>query len=480
MVYADTPTASLKLLKIGSTQISLSTGGTISTGSTSTKYVNGVSGGTFKFGSWNNITITFADLIIVNGNQPVLLTIGDSSAVTETFYLDQLSIFDKQLSSYFVKDLYCLYTGKNDVDLFTQTVDTGFKIYDLGPATAGEDEYTINENIVAVDHILPSTSTSSLYSILSVQTGSTYTLSLSYQQVDGEEVLTKNTVKKTATSGSSSILYLADSANLSVGAKIVKIGETDITSSNPTITAIDDTPITKTTTSSIAASSLGTHTFTNLSTVNGISIGDKVSSSVKYKTKVNGKNVEKYAIPEGTEVQKINGSNITIQFPSDKKGFKAAIPSGTKITFTPNSAKVTVTSLPNVANLGTAISFENIKKTQNIAQNNKLIVDGEYLKSGDKLLFKDVSPPIMYQVSSTSVDQQIYNTTKTVTVSFSKIALIDGYVYSDDEDLTISPGEDENKLIKYNSSNTPPFSNYSDFRDKKVYYSQPPQYAIQE
>jgi hypothetical protein len=480
MVYADTLSSSLNLLKIGSTQISLSTGGVISTGSTSTKYVNGVSGGTFKFGSWNNITITFADLIIVNGNQPVLLTIGDSSAVTQTFYLDQLSIFDKTLTSYFAKDLYCLYTGKNDVDLFTQTVDTGFKIYDLGPATAGEDEYTINENIVGVDYILSSTSTDSLYPILSAQTGSTYDLSLSYQQVDGEEVLIKNTVKKTATSGSSSILYLADSANLSVGAKIVKIGDTNVASSNPTITAIDDMPVTKKITSSIAATSLGTHIFTNLSNVSGISIGDKVSSSAIYKTKVKGKIIEQYVIAEGTQVQKINGSNITIQFPNDKKGFKVEIPSGTKITFTPTSAKVTVTSLPNVATLGTAIAFENIKKSQNVAENNKLIVDGEYLKSGDKLLFKDVSPPIMYQVSSASVDQQIYNTTKTVIVSFEKIALIDGYVYSNDEDLTINPGEDENKLIKYISGNIPPFSSYSDFRDKKVSSSQPPQYAIQE
>lgn len=478
MVYSDTISSTLKLLKVGSQQISLSTAGAISTASSATKYVNGVNGGTFKFGSWNNITVSFTDLIIVNGNQPVTLTLGDSTTTTENFYFDQLSIFDKQLSSYFVADLYCLYTGKNDAALFTQTIDTGFNIYDLGPTTAGEDEYTINETIVAVDHILPSTSTSTLYPILSVQTGSTYSLSLSYQQANDAEFLVKNAVKKTASSGSSSILYLSDSADLSVGAKVKKIGTADITSSYPTITAIDNSPATKTTGSLISSTTAGTYTFTNLNNVTGISVGDKVSSNVTYRKKIKGKYETFYVIPEGTQVQTISGSSIKVQFPANKKGFPADIPNNSKITFSPTLAKVTVSKLPTTATIGTSIAFENVKRSANITENNKLKVDGEYLKSGDKLLFKDVSPPRMYQVSSTSVDQKPYNTITTVTVDFTKITLVDGYVYTDDEDLVVSAG-DEGKFIKYDAGNTK-FLGYTDFRDKKVSYSQPPEYSYQE
>jgi len=494
MLYVPSA-ANTNIMKVDSIQLSLASStlllSGVASGTNATIYTNGVVSDPVKIGCWNNIIITLDKPIVINNNKTINITLGDSQTVLPIeLYIDQLSIFDKFFSPYFVANLYSLYTGKTSDLLFTTQIDNGAKIIDLGPKDSDSEEVTVLETVIEVDHILTEAKSSGgdLYSQLKNITSNTYTLTLDYDIAEKQEFITKQAKLKTESNAGQAYIYLADYKDLVAGSTtsnasyVSKIDSSEISSDFPIVNAIDYSKVKKKTQNVIipkSTSSVDKYTFT-FSNTTGISKGDKVSSSITYKK--GRKKIKTAAIPEGTIVTGFSGTTVNIQFPTGHKGFEAAIPALTDITFTPTYAKVTLSKLPYTLNSGKNIVFKNVKNINNIAENDKIKGSGgRYIKNGDLILIKDTTPPKLFLVTS-EVDSSVYAKNKTIEVTFVKQSIADNTVFTDDLSLVINPGEnddDVSRLFLYDTDSNS-FFNYNKFKDNKVSYRQVPQYVNQE
>jgi hypothetical protein len=122
-IFSVTDGTTTRTLSYTNSSTSLSSSG-------STIYINGVSGSTITPNVWNHITVVFdTRLLVTSGNNPVI-TFGNSSN-TSGFYMDEITVFDKSLSSDEALTLNKIYKGTNIVTIGdTSDANKRISIYD--------------------------------------------------------------------------------------------------------------------------------------------------------------------------------------------------------------------------------------------------------------------------------------------------------------------------------------------------------------
>jgi len=475
MAYIEsttTPGTDLKIIKIGDSQFTANNFSGVRVLADATTYVNGVAYNAttnkVKLDEWQMITLVFTTPFYINNNSSVQIILGDpTTALTTNVYIDQLMIFDKELTTASglgsLDNLYNNFVG-NITSNFKSTKSEEVFLKDSNEMTVELYDY------VNCDYLI---SSGDIYDALFSST-STETLSIAYAKSSGNALISKKAYLPAATAQTT--IFLADTANLYAGSVRVNSANTTILG---TISSLDSSATTVTVNTAngssgaialkrIDKSFVSTVTLTSSS---GIEAGDKV--------------IKAGYLDPGVTVQSKSGNIVTIKFgvkntkyPKAKAfGLIKALPQNTSLTFVEPAPKVVMS-----ANLTTAITqaetvyFRDKAYYENAEKKEKLKISGKsYIKTGDKILVINDSQNkyMLYTVTSNaeaarSIPQ---SEAKTYDVTFTKYTLSESelYVYNG---INYRYSQANNNLTKIPTANATKVG--------RVSFKFEPQYAIAE
>ena len=470
MAYIPSTTTSADLIKVGSSQLSLSSTTLSLTGATI--YVNGVASSTIKTNSWNHITFIFDTPIYVTDSAPKDIILGNISGTSE-FYVDQLMIFDKKFTEKTVTNLYNLFSGD-----FQNTV------YSTGPRLIDDNgEKTLNDS-TQLSKIITDTSSlaggSAIYDLLKGQS-SPKTLTLNYLDTEiGKDIST--TLEKTFTTGSQ-YMYVTSSNNLKAGTpgSYLQVNgfETDYY-----ITDIKNADVSIAATAGRVASSKNTAilTFGSNTLFPLLDEKDKVYIDTKGIIASDAKITKIDSANNKITISCAKGKVINASF-TDIVKFKKVMH---KLTF---NTTVDLSTIPteNIdgdfvtpgtitkLDLGSQVVFDNYTQNNNELLNNKLKIDRQYIENEDYIVLKPATgTPELWRVDNITtanptglVDTDIYTTTKTVTVKFTKQSFVTNTVYMDNQDLNVAVNN--TTAFKWNGSDLVNFAKH--LQDRVIAYT---------
>jgi len=436
MTYIPSTTTSADIINVGGSQMSLSSTTLSLTGATI--YVNGFASSTIKTDSWNHITFVFNTPIYVTDLTPKDIILGNVSGTSEFyFYIDQLMIFDKKFTAKTVTNLYNLFSGD-----FQNTV------YSTGPTLIDDNgEKTLNDSTQLCKIITDTSSLaggSFIYTELKGES-SPQTVTLNYLDTEiGKDIST--TLEKTFTTGSQ-YMYITSSNNLKAGSpgSYLQVNgfETDYY-----ITDIKNEDVSIAATAGRVASSKNTAilTFANNTLFPLLDEKDKVYIDTKGIIASDAKITKIDSANNKITISCAKGKVINASF-TDIVKFKKVMH---KLTF---NTTVDLSTIPTYGDpvitkldLGSQVVFDNYTQNNNELLNNKLKVDRQYIENGDYIVLKPATgTPELWTVDNVTtanptglVDTDIYTTTKTVTVQFTKQSFTSGTVYMDNQDLNVA------------------------------------------
>ena len=217
MCYIPSGTdVSNNIIKIGSKQLSInSSTGAMSTITGATRYVNGSSSTTAKIDEWQMISLVFSSPIVVNYENPVEIILGSENGIDNEIFIDQLMIFDKNISGDLLINLYNLFVGdtKNEYKI---TATSKIKLTDTSNNNL-DSETTIDINYKPT--------TGAVYDLL--KNGTTpVNMNVVYAVSSGKPTIEKKTVNQ---SSAANTLTLSNSQYLVNGASLLSVNGVAIT-----------------------------------------------------------------------------------------------------------------------------------------------------------------------------------------------------------------------------------------------------------
>ena len=472
MAYIPSTTTSLNLIKTGTSQLSLS--GTTLSLSGSTIYINGSLGSTIKPDSWNSISIVFDSPQVINGEKSIEIIIGDQNSTTQEFYIDQLSIFDKNFTDNNIRDLYNLFSG--------DTIDS-YKVYSDGPTLIDTNSDKTILETTQICYIIKDTDTvdygKQLYDELISKTAN-YTWSLSYKDTESttDQTAVIDRIFKPATGLKT--IYVNSTSGIVQGSILDQQDyDEDYIVQSIAITNVTKKP-------SVLVSTNKTNSvviqFANNTDFDLLEPGDLVAS-------------ENNSIHSGAKISSINPTTNKIKIITNpnKQIVTKNIPITEKIIFKKAAQKITFDKdIPFTFNQGDQILFDNATLKTNEFTNNKIKIENNYIKDGDYILLlpsgalskTPTQSAKLFQVNG-YVDDDTYNLNKKVDVVFNHKRTFDSHPNSDiykdwvfydiddnnDGSSAITNAKNNERAYKWTSSGWQLFDKFSDDRVKSYLIS---------
>jgi hypothetical protein len=476
MAYIPSTTTSANLIKVGSSQLSLS--GTTLSLTGATIYVNGVASSTIKTNSWNHITFVFSTPIYVTDSSPKDIILGNISGTSE-FYVDQLMIFDKKFTAKTVTNLYNLFSGD-----FQNTV------YSTGPRLIDDNgEKTVNDS-TQLCKIITNTSSlaggSAIYNLLKGES-SPKTLTLNYLDTEiGNDIST--TLEKTFTTGSQ-YMYVTSSNNLKAGTtdnpgSYLQVNGfetdyyiTDIKNEDVSITPSAGGAITTKNTKVLTFSSGDDAKLAFLDKDDKVYV-DSDKGTLGINTTITAVDLINRKItigcPKGAVIESTLTGAVKFKKAKHKLTFNTTVDLSTIPTENIDGDFVTPGTITKL-DLGSQVVFDNYTQNNNELLNNKLKVDRQYIENEDYIVLKPATgTPELWRVDNITtanptglVDTDIYTTTKTVNVRFTKQSFITDTIYMDNQDLNVAVNN--TTAFKWNGSALVNFAKH--LQDRVIAYT---------
>lgn len=414
MLYVPSSTNNADIIKVGTSQMSLST--TTLTLSGTTIYVNGVAGSTIKKDCWNNICFVYSSPILINDTSPVDIIIGNVLG-TYNFYIDQLMIFDKKFQASDITNLYNLFAG-----------NVSNVIYGIGPQLIDNDDEKIIKQNTQLCYIFDSNSDvgygKEIFDLLKDQTNDT---NLFLQYIDSSKYDNVKVILSKVVKNNDQSIFVKDASNVKIGSALTIYG----IETNYTVSSIIKDDIKLTPTSGLAKNNKVSTVlvFDSNSNFDKIDVGDKVVCSTK-------------GLSSKAIVQKVDANNKKITISCGKGSILTQNLSEKSLIFKKSSHKINLNQAvslpPNILklNIGNVLTFDNLSKKSNIITNNKLKIGNKYIQQDD-YFFINSTTKTLWKIAS-AVDTNTYNVSKSISVIFEKEDFVQNTIYMDNDDLNNS------------------------------------------